>query len=167
MRKIIGPYTKQKYAENDNGTSISKICYQENMIPVNTWKRTPLTKQEKRDPAKQRTWRNKKQIGNNNLNTWVIQNGQIQRQIDYIIINNRYRNMVTTTIEKQGWRGNMTQQRQHAVIKMDIKPRLARNYYKKIPPETGTYMKYDIKTLRLEPNKIEKWRTDTEQKWKK
>ena len=46
-RRIIGRYTINPEAEKGNGKHISKICYQENMIPVNTWKRAPLTKEEK------------------------------------------------------------------------------------------------------------------------
>jgi len=30
--------------------------------------------------------------------------------------------MVTRAEAKQGWRGNMSQQRQHAVVKLGIKP---------------------------------------------
>ena len=51
----------------------------------------------------------------------------------------------------------MAQQRQHAVIQMDITLRLAKNYHAKPPPETGINIKYGIKTLRTEPRKLEKW----------
>ena len=46
-RRIFGPYVKQEKAEKGNGRAISYICYQENMIPMNTWKKAPLTKEEK------------------------------------------------------------------------------------------------------------------------
>ena len=45
-RGIFGPFRKQEEAEKGNGKSISTICYQENMIPMNTWKKAPLTKEE-------------------------------------------------------------------------------------------------------------------------
>jgi len=51
----------------------------------------------------------------------------------------------------------MAQQRQHAVIQMDITLRLAKNYHQNPTPETGTHIKYDIQALRTEPRKLEKW----------
>jgi len=59
----------------------------------------------------------------------------------------------------------MTQQRQHAVIRMCATLRLSSNYCNKTP-ETGTITKYDINTLREEPRSLEKWFTDTEQRGK-
>ena len=43
-RRIFGPYRKQEMAEKGNGRAISHICYAGNMIPMNTWKQSPLTK---------------------------------------------------------------------------------------------------------------------------
>jgi len=57
----------------------------------------------------------------------------------------------------QSWRGNMTQQRQHAVLQLDITLRLAQRYHQKTPPETGGKLKYYIQALRKEPRKLEQW----------
>jgi len=45
-RRIFGPYTKQEKAEKGNGQEISNIRYRENMVPMNTWGKAPLTKEE-------------------------------------------------------------------------------------------------------------------------
>ena len=47
-QNIIGPYTKREKAEKGNGEKLSKICHGENMIPMTTWKQSPLTKEEKK-----------------------------------------------------------------------------------------------------------------------
>merc|ERR1712112_454177 len=38
---------KTQYAEKGNVASASRICAQQHEIPMNTWKRAPLTKEEK------------------------------------------------------------------------------------------------------------------------
>ena len=38
---------KTEKAEHGNGTASSQICAQQQMIPMNTWKRSPLTPTEK------------------------------------------------------------------------------------------------------------------------
>ena len=51
----------------------------------------------------------------------------------------------------------MHKQSQHAVIRMNIKLKLLQKYHQRYIPETGTQLKYDIKQLKLEPAKIERW----------
>ena len=49
-------------------------------------------------------------------------------------------------VQKMG--GNETQQRQHAVIRMDIALNLLQKYHDPIIPETGTQIQYDIQKLK-------------------
>ena len=70
------------------------------------------------------------------------------------MINRRYRNTVRNAWPIQNWRGNMAQQRQHAVIKMDITLKLSKNYHTKPTPETGKHIQYDLTQLRLEPKNL-------------
>ena len=165
-RKITAPHTKQGKAEKGIGKSISKICYQENMIPMSTWEQAPLTKNAKGAIQKSAEPEElQKQINQDNINTWTSPNGQTQRQIDYIMINQSYRNTVKRAWAIQSWRGIMAQQRQHATIQMDITLRLARKYHAKPPPETGKQRKYDLAKMWQEPRKLEKWPQQTEQKY--
>ena len=163
-QRIIGPYTKGRKAEIGNGRAISNICSQEIMMPMKTWKKHPWQKKKKRNHAKYPSGGTKTHIEQNNINTWTSPDGQTRRQIDYIVINHNYRNSVTRAWADQSWRGNMTQQRQHATIRLDVTLRLVRNYHKKPPPETGTNIKYDLEAIRKEPAKLAKWYQEQEQK---
>ena len=156
--KIIGPNRIQDKAEKGNGRQSSQICMQQHTIPMNTWERAPLTKEEKRyiqeqpDPVTA-----KKQIERDNLNTWISPGGKTTRQIDYITINHKYRNCVQRAWPIQNWRGDETQQRQHAVIRMDITLNLIQKYYKPHIKETGTQIQYDIQQLKDNPSKMDLW----------
>jgi len=129
--KIIGHHVNVTHAEKGNGAMISKICYEKQLIPMNTWKRAPLTEQEN---MKSKTTnipdylKRKREI---NRNAWISPNGQVKRQIDYIAINYAYRNIVKRAWAVQGRRGNMAQNRQRAVIRMDVTLRCANEYFKK------------------------------------
>ena len=81
----------------------------------------------------------------------------IARQIDYIVINNKYRNAVRKAWEEQGRRGNIEQQRQHDVVRMDATMNLMQGYHKKHITESGTDIRYDIKELRSAPGKLQQW----------
>ena len=96
-------------------------------------------------------------INQDKLTTWISPDGKQQRQIDYILINHKYRNTVTRTRAIQEWRGNMQQQRQHAVIRMDITLKLLQNYHKPYIRETGQHIQYDIEQMEQEPEKLAKW----------
>ena len=53
----------------------------------------------------------------------------------------------------------MAQQKQHKVIQMDIRLKLMKHYKEDQPPETGLQIHYDIKKLREDPQKAERWLT--------
>ena len=117
-------------------------------------KATSNKRRETNNKTKRRQRTAKNEIELNNLNTWTIQGGQVERKIDYITIN-KYRNTVRKERAEQHWRGNMAQQRQRAAIRLEIMLKLVRNYGKP-PPETGKRIKYDLAALRVEPAKLEK-----------
>jgi len=91
------------------------------------------------------------------LTTWTSPNGQQQRQIDYIMINHKYRNTVSRAWAIQGWKGNAQQQRQHTVIRMDITPKLLQKYHQPNIRETGKYIQYGKEEMKLHPDKLAKW----------
>ena len=86
--------------------------------------------------------------------TWTIPDGNIRRQIDYIMINNMRRNMTKAQINIY-WHANMNQNQQHRSQTMQIY-NAAKKYKHPIPAETGARLKYDIKELRLRPEKLTK-----------
>ena len=47
MKSIIGPYTKIKHIEKGNGTDLYRICKQQQMIPMATWKKPRIHKQDR------------------------------------------------------------------------------------------------------------------------
>ena len=53
----------------------------------------------------------------------------------------------------------MAKKQQHGVIQMDIRLRMVGNYKKQKPKETGKRIKYNIKQMRNDPHKIERWVT--------
>jgi len=73
------------------------------------------------------------------------------------MINRKYRNTVTKAWTIPGWRANPMQQRQHSVICMTITLKLLQIYYTPIKPETGLRITYDIKEMRDDTTKLEKW----------
>ena len=46
--KIIGPLTRQSTPEKGNGLHFARICKEYHMIPMNTWKKGKLSKQDKK-----------------------------------------------------------------------------------------------------------------------
>jgi len=62
--------------------------------------------------------------------TWISPGGKMHRQIDYITINQRYRNSVTKPWIVPGWRAKITQRRQLSVIFMTITNKALQNYHK-------------------------------------
>jgi len=97
-QKVTGNNTNVVEAAKCNGEYITQICYQQNMIPMNTWKRAPLDAEDKIELRDRKTKEQTlNQIQPRNRNTWISPSGQISRQIDYIIINHAYRNIVTRT----------------------------------------------------------------------
>ena len=47
MKSIIGPYTKIKHIEKGNGADLHRICKQQQMIPMATWRKPKIHKQDK------------------------------------------------------------------------------------------------------------------------
>ena len=77
-------------------------------------------------------------------------------KIDCILVNHQYRDIVPKAWAVQGWRGNMRQQRQHAVVRMDITLKLLRKLHGKYIPEAGEQIKSDIQKLKR-TRKLEQW----------
>ena len=88
--------------------------------------------------------------------------GKHKGGIDYIAINQRYRNAVRRGQSIHGWRGNMGKQRQRDVIRMGISFNFMEKYHRQYQPETGAEIKYDIQEIRQNPDAIQKW---YEQRW--
>jgi len=101
----------------------------------------------------------RKEIQRLNAITWESTDGKTTRQIDYLAINHRYRNAVRRAHAVKGWQANMAQQKQNKVIQMDIRLKLMKYYKEDQPPETGLQIQYDIKKLREDPQKAERWLT--------
>jgi len=159
-KHIIGPYTNAKETEKGNGQRLYNTCKTYNLIPMNTWKRPNLTKEEKqyiKNPAQPGTTEQKlTKIQQQKTITWASLNNKINRQIDYILINQRFRNCIRKAQTITGWKANMLQEKQHNVIYMQICVKLMRNYRKNAKPETGTEITYNIQDLRLYPEKLTK-----------
>ena len=92
--------------------------------------------------------------------TWISPNGKIRRQIDYIIVRQRFQNSVHCCAAVKGWRGNYNQQRQHAVIRAKIKISWALNYLSRNNQQSrninGT-INYDKDALRNNKKEMETW----------
>ena len=113
---------------------------------MNTWRRNPG--QTKHDPDE--------------AITWISPNGKTLRQIDYILINQKYRNWVRRVFAEHSWRGNMEQNRQHSAIIMKIQVRHKHNYFTKPPKKTGTEIQYDIKHATKQPELLEQHFTNSQ-----
>ena len=70
--RTIGMWTNAKATEKGNGTSLRNLCTKSGMVPMNTWKQQAQTK------------------NNDEYVTWPHPNGNTKRQIDYILVNQRY-----------------------------------------------------------------------------
>ena len=78
-----------------------------------------------------------KHIQREKLTTRIIPNGKQRSQIDYIMVNQGYRNDVIKTMALPGWGGNSQQKRHHTWIKMELALKSIRNYYHPYQRETG------------------------------
>lgn len=125
---------------------------------MNTWKRPKLTQQEKEQLKKCSTPTEHKgklqQIHKQKAITWTSINNKINRQIDYIVINQRFRNCVKRAQTITGWEANMQQEKQHNEIHMQLHLRLVKNYRKNAKPDTGTNITYNVQDLKLYPGKL-------------
>ena len=76
LNKIICMNAIAKTTEPGNGKRLQDICAQNDLIPMTTWRTQPRqTKREAED-----------------ISTWVHPCGTIKTQIDYIMVNQKYRN---------------------------------------------------------------------------
>ena len=157
-QSIIGPHTRMENTEKGNGADLQRICRQHQMIPMTTWKRPELNKQDKwkRQPENMDRAQWEEQNREKYLTTWTSPDGKTSRQIDHIMINAKYRNMVRKAQSNIYWHANMNQNQQHRVQTMKLYYNAAKKYKKPIPTETGKNLKYDIKELRENPEKLTK-----------
>ena len=113
--------------------------------------RTDKWKQKQKNETKE-NWG--KETGGKYMTTWTSPDGNIRRQIDYIAINAKHRNVAKTAQINIYWHGNMDQNQQHRVQTMQLYYSAAKKYKKPIPTVTGTRIKYDLKELREHPEKL-------------
>ena len=79
-----------------------------------------------------------------------------RRQIDYITINAKYRKAVRTSHRNTNWPANMHHRQQQSVQTMQLYYNAAKKYTTPIPPVTGGMFKYEIRKLRIRPEKLTK-----------
>jgi len=84
------------------------------MTPMKTWRRQ--TKQTKREPT--------------NIETWINPRGTHNRKIEYIMVNQKYRNCARKAYVIQEWRRNQ-EQRQQAAVELEIFLLVTKQYYAK------------------------------------
>ena len=92
--------------------------------------------------------------------TWTSPDGNTQRQIDYIMIRDERKNGIRECGVMRGWRGNQTQQRQHAVVGMKICMSWALNYLggnKQLRVGNGSKIAFDIIALRNGRKEMKEW----------
>jgi len=95
---------------------------------MNTWKRPRLEQKQKRAIRKTTSPELAlKEAQKERLITSRSPDGETARQIDYLMINRRYRNSARRAQTIAGWQENMAQQKQPSVIRMDICPKLMKN----------------------------------------
>jgi len=146
---VIGPHTNGSAEEDENGRALHKICKDHNLKPMNTWKKGK--------------WRKGGETGEgeeDDNTTWTSPNGCTRRQIDYIIVRGRFQNAVNECQKVAGWRGNYTQQRQHAVARVKIQMSWALNYLHEgrgSKQGDGNTIKYDKIALKNGKNKMAEW----------
>ena len=92
-----------------------------------------------------------------NKSTCASPDGETYRQIDYILINRQYRNFVRETNPIYAWIVNMEQQRQHAVVKMELRLHFLGNYSRKPTQDTWAEITYNIKQARMQPGLLGKY----------
>ena len=120
---------------------------------MNTWQRpkfaTEVKAQLKKRKGKEHQIKTK-EIHKQKAITWTSIS-KINRQIDYIMINRRFRSSIRAAQTIQGWKANMQQWQQHNAIYMQICIKLMENYRKGRNPETCAKFRYNIQDLKLYP----------------
>ena len=96
------------------------------------------------------------------LTTWTSQGGTTRRQIDYIMINAKYRNADKKAHRNFYCRARMSQNQQRRVQTTQLFYNAAKKYKTPTPPGTGGERKYDIRELRIRPENLTKWYKEQE-----
>jgi len=120
----------QKQTEPGSGRKLLITCDAQKMIPTNTWKRPKLTREERKalqNCIKQEREHRLEPIHNTKALTWAGADGKIQRQIDYILINQRFGNSARLAQKIKGWKGYMQKSRHRNVVEMNICLKLMKN----------------------------------------
>jgi len=123
---------------------------------MNTWERLKLTACGKKH-LKENTHRKLNEGTSTRTKTKNYHMGtlcnDINRRIDYIAINRRYRNCIRHAQTITGWKANMQQDKKHNVIIMHICIKLMKNS-RNSKPETGGEITYTAQYLNLYPEKL-------------
>ena len=88
--------------------------------------------------------------------TWTRPGGEIQRQIDDIVRNARYGGTAWTCGTNPHWRAEMHQNHQRGVQAAQIYNNKEKQIHDADTDGEGNVPKYDIKELRLRPEKLAK-----------
>ena len=97
-----------------------------------------------------------REISGKHLTACEIPGGEVRRQIDYAVINAKFRNKERTAQINKHCHANTNQNQNHhrRVRKMQSCDNAAKKYKAPTPSETGKTLKYDIQELRLHPGKL-------------
>ena len=91
---------------------------------------------------------------------WTSPDGRTRRQIDYIIVRERFQNAIRKCGAIKGWRGNYRQQRQHAVVKAEIQISWALQYIHKQRTNNTETIRYDRHALKHNTKALADWARD-------
>ena len=94
--------------------------------------------------------------------TWTSPAGKTSRQIDYIMINAKYRNAAQNAHINIYRHANMNKNQQRRDQTTQLYYNAAKKYKTPTPQDTGSELKYDIRELRIPPEKLTKWYQEQE-----
>ena len=92
-------------------------------------------------------------MGDKYLTTWTSPGGKTRRQIGFITINAKYRNTAQKAHIGIYCHANVNQNQQRRVQTMQLYYNAAKKYKTPTPPDDGRVIKYDLRELRLRPEK--------------
>ena len=109
------------------------------MIPITTWKEPQIWKQDKwKQQTKEETKENwKRELREKYATTWTSPDGNVRRQIDYIMINAKHRNMARKAQSNIYWHENTRKNQQNREQTMQLYYSAAKKYKKPIPADNG------------------------------
>ena len=110
------------HTERGNGANLHRICRRQQMIPMATWKKQRLLRQDKWKQQSATTTKEnwEKENREKYLTTRTSPDGDICRQIDYIMINAKHRDVVRKAQSNIYWHGNMHQNQQRRARTMQL-----------------------------------------------